>query len=184
MHTLVQVTSQQLEAAGKLQSRNSQLQSDLEQLQVRGCKFYGVSHCCCTLRDQHLPTLLFAMAAHTKYTSGAHLAPWLQALNKKLETRQAQLVSLQGAVIDLWGCCEKDASFMRANAPEAQGAPSPDTATGTPAAGGADALAQHQQRAVGGDTGSMESMLTLIKELLVAKSPEQAARHYQSMQQV
>lgn len=41
-----------------------------------------------------------------------------------------------------------------------------------------------KQSLAGAAAGDLESILSLIKELLVAKNTKQAAQHYQSMQQV
>ncbi len=87
-------------------------------------------------------------------------------------------------MLDLWGRCQQDSDFVAANADPITKAGVGGSSGGGGGGGEAGQQEGQQGELVGANAGDLESILALIKELLVAKSPVQATRHYHALQQV
>ncbi|KAJ9518538.1 hypothetical protein QJQ45_018551 [Haematococcus lacustris] len=106
--------------------------------------------------------------------------PAPQSLNRRLQERQSTLVSLQTAVLDLWGRCQDDPAFLKANAAAYSVPSAPGSAAAVPGGGVWGALG-------GGGAGAslnLQAILASIQEYLIAKTPHQSSRHYLAVQQL
>ncbi|GAX84026.1 hypothetical protein CEUSTIGMA_g11450.t1, partial [Chlamydomonas eustigma] len=106
----------------------------------------------------------------------------MEQLNKRLTERQQMLVSLQTSIFELWGRCQADPAFMAAND------------GGSPIKVRALRDVQNRTRADGGEgvenalnlMSDMDplTILSLVKEYVMSRSPALADRNYQDTQRV